>query len=594
MTTFGDRRKKYSSKSKPNTDAVRFNFDLTLMELLTSYALSENVNIHRNSMVSLEDTFNRIDESMFENNVACTIRYRFIKDVLNTKLHKNITNRDLIIRDVRGMVGDKYPDLVLENIREVSNDDVAWVESAISEFSNLIYVNNSIGDLGNLCSEYKSTDYTHKTEVVDKIKEQVASMQSKFRRNSVDTDDLNNTVDFMRADTAIADVYTNLSRPSYKLRTGMQGLNGILAGGFEGGRVYSFFGLPGDGKTITLLNLAYQIKKYNRDYVCKDKTKVPCVVLLTMENTAQESLSTLFNIACDTRPMTDFTQEEATYLLQRELGVSEEDPINIIVRYKPINSVNTDYLYKLTEDLADEGYEVICMLQDYIKRIKAREHANDMRIDLGNVINDFRNYAIYYRVPVITASQFNREGVRTIDESRNSNRHDLVSKLGRAMIGESGLIEENLDASIFLTREVMQDGQNYMGFKLSKKRYPIFTDIYTFYQPFMPESPIKYVEDEGCSEPAYHLKLIRDEQAFKQAFGETIKLEPKGAISELMEEIQNKEVTPNRRESLENSILGGDVISVAFHKPKVIVSRVVPMNRINSDGLYEVVGRVNV
>ena len=40
----------------------------------------------------------------------------------------------------------------------------------------------------------------------------------------------------------------------------------MLGGGFEKGRVYSFFGLPGEGKTVTLENLMYQIWKYNKGF----------------------------------------------------------------------------------------------------------------------------------------------------------------------------------------------------------------------------------------------------------------------------------------------------------------------------------------
>ena len=180
------------------------------------------------------------------------------------------------------------------------------------------------------------------------------------------------------------------------------------------------------------------------------------------------------------------------------------------------------------------------MIQDYIKRIRPEDYAGDMRLDLGNVINDFHNYAVFYDIPVLTASQFNREGVRIVDESRSNNRHDLVTKLGRAMIGESGLIEENLDCSIFLTREVMPDGQEWMGFKLAKHRYNIFTNGLTFYQPFHPECAISYIEDEGCAEPVYRTKLVRDEAAFKKAFGETITLAPGGEIQEIMEEVQGR------------------------------------------------------
>lgn len=564
-TAIKDRKAKYGRKAIRD-DKVKFNFDITVMNLLCAYVLSENTNIHRVSLVTLKNVFDVIDESMFDNNPSCIIRYHFIQDALVGRLDKGINNRGLLIRDIMGLVGDKYSELTPNAFEEISNDDVIWAENTISSCSNLQYINNSILDLGNTISEYINTDYNHKIECVDKLKSEVSKMQSVFRKNSVDSDDLNNTVNFMNIDNTVADVYRNADRPCYKLKTGMRALNNILAGGFEGGRVYSLFGLPGEGKTVTLQNIVYQIKKYNSDYVCKDKTKIPCVVLLTMENKSHDILTSLYNIACNPCIMTDIPMNQVLSELKVKLGVSAESPINIIVRYKPINSVNTDYLYKLTDDLADEGYEVIAMVQDYIKRIRPKDYVGDMRLDLGSVINDFANYAKFYNIPVITASQFNREGVRVVDESRSSNRHDLVSKLGRAMIGESGLIDENLDASIFIAREIQNDCV-YMGFKLAKYRYRVFTNDTTFYQPFHKDT-IAYVEDEGTAFPAYKTKLIRDEEAFKQAFGETIKLEARGEITEIIEDMQN-ERSSDRRESLNDTILGGEMASF-FHMKSVV------------------------
>ena len=71
---------------------------------------------------------------------------------------------------------------------------------------------------------------------------------------------------------------------------GMQGLNEMVGGGFESGRVYMLLGITGIGKSISLLNLVYQLKRYNRNYKTKDPTKTPCIVLLTMENTVVETI----------------------------------------------------------------------------------------------------------------------------------------------------------------------------------------------------------------------------------------------------------------------------------------------------------------
>ena len=68
--------------------------------------------------------------------------------------------------------------------------------------------------------------------------------------------------------------YSDLSNPSNKLSTGMQGFNYLLGGGYENGRCYCFFGLQGEGKSITLLDTALQIKRYNRKFKPKDLLKV--------------------------------------------------------------------------------------------------------------------------------------------------------------------------------------------------------------------------------------------------------------------------------------------------------------------------------
>ena len=56
----------------------------------------------------------------------------------------------------------------------------------------------------------------------------------------------------------------------------------VVGGGFECGRVYSFCAVPSDGKSLTIVDLALQIKKYNADYISKDKTKIPTICILTI------------------------------------------------------------------------------------------------------------------------------------------------------------------------------------------------------------------------------------------------------------------------------------------------------------------------
>lgn len=520
MGSFAERSEKYGKKRFSRSEGIKFNFDLPTMTLFCSYILSENSNIHRSSLISMRELFNVLDEESFEGNTACIARLRFCKSALVNRLDKSITSRDILLRETYGIMGNNFPDISPDSLYEVSNEDVSWVEDTIASCCRLTFINNSIVDFGNLCSDYVMTDYTNKYNIANQIKDKVEEIQNVFRKHE-SSSITNSVVDCSEVSSTISDMFQEYARPSYRLKTGMQGLNGILAGGFEGGKVYSFFGLPGEGKTTTLLNVAYQIKKFNKDYVCRDKTKRPCVVILTMENTKEQVIESLFNIACDERPINEFPMSHALQLFNMQFAATPEDPITIIIDYKPIKSVNSNYLYELTSNLEDQGYEVIAMVQDYIKRIRPIEYNNDMRLDTGNVINDFRNYAIFKNIPVITASQLNREGVKTVDMARNANKRNIVESIGRNMIGESGLIEENLDASIFIAKEFI-DGKIWMGFELKKTRYRIFTKYTTFYQPF--EHGIKYATDTGLSNPLFKKSLDRTSMEVTPVMGEVVKI----------------------------------------------------------------------
>lgn len=506
------RRAKYSKTREP--ESLKFNFDITIMDAFSQYVVSENTSIHISSLGNLYTILNSISERLFGDNQALISRYRFCKAALKTRLEKKITKRDFIIRDIIGPLGNTFEGMDVDNLKELSNTDIVWIEQDISSIMDVLFINNNIIDLSRDCTNFIDADYSEKMRFVDSIKNRVVKMNTEFRRHDLDMDSEDTMFKLSNPENSIQRIIDRMHSPSYKLITGMQTFNQIIAGGFEGSRVYCFYGLPGEGKTTTLLNLLYQLKKYNVNYVCKDRTKKPCIVLLTMENQIHETVCTLYNIACNADDMSNHTTQEIMDIMsQTGLAVTPESPIDIIIKYKPINSVDTNYLFKLTEDLEDDGYEVICMLQDYIKRIRPIEdNDRDERFRLGSVINDFKNYAVAKDIPVITASQINRDGAKIVDDSRSSNKSDIIKKIGRVNIGESSLIDENLDASIFLLPEWTSDGKKYMGFKLTKKRFKADSSVSAniFYQPFVDGNIVKLEEDEGCMAPLSRKTLLDD------------------------------------------------------------------------------------
>lgn len=502
-------RKQYIKKEENKP----LKFDSQTLGHFCRYVLSENEAIHIGGLTNLRSLLKKVSPEVYNEEPANKELFNFILDALHSRIVKNYNKREYIIKDVQGVMGDKYPDIQLSAYPDITLQDVDWIEQVlITPYLNASYVFQMANDFKDASLELLSADSTSITDKANALIKKIKKANEVIRKNEIESDD-NNTLDLSDPNSTVLRIVHELQNPSHILKTGMQSLNMFLGGGFEGGRVYCFFGLPGEGKSIVLKNLAVQIKKNNKGYKCNDSTKKPVILYLTMENQVSEEFSTLLKISGfpeDIKYSKKGGEEIIQYLKESALSVNAGD-INIVMKYKPINSIDTSAIYTMIEDESDRGNEVICVIQDYLKRIKPVEgNQLDERFRLGNVINEFKNCAIYYNIPIITASQLNRDAANKVDSARTNEQWDRVlGDIGRGNIGESSLIDENLDASIILAPvEKTETNEKYMGFKLTKNRYGVdISKIASrFNQPF-DESKVRLIEDINCFSPASIISL---------------------------------------------------------------------------------------
>jgi replicative DNA helicase len=466
----------------------------------------------------MRNLFSVIHDDSFGKDEEKIKRAEFIRKGLDARIKQNLTRRFMIIKYINGGIieGDL---LDPRQFVELSNDEIIWVNETISACVKNSYMNDYAEKFMDLCVRFQATDYRFRGPIIKEFENLIGEVQNHFRRLKVE--DASEAIFSLRNgifEECITDIHNEVSSESNKLICGMQGLNEMLSGGFENKNVYLLFGLPGEGKTSTLLNIAYQIKKYNKNYQTKDPTKKPCIVFFSNENTVSQIVRSLFNISSVPQDMSNFTIEDVIKKLKEGgLYLSDESPIDIIIKFKPGMSVDTSYLYTLVEDLEDEGYETICVIQDYIKRIRPVDRTGDLRIDLGNVINDYKNFAAIKQIPVISASQLNRDATKHIDEARKANKADLLRMLGRSNIGESLLILENIDGGFMVAPEFDQDGNKYLGIQRIKARYIRLTDREHVYQPFVKGSKIKLEEDENLAQPCYRDSMRAEDVNIKMA-----------------------------------------------------------------------------
>lgn len=479
---------------------VSLNLPLRSFRILARYSVTVSNLIRLNHLSNLKKFLNLLNPQVYINDPNKTHYVEFIKKALEVRMDYKITDQDIMIDHILGTL-DFKPDFIDPNNIDrflLTTNEIKWANEMIEHNIKFAFAYMAAPDFLTVCTAITKTEYEGKGHLIDDFEVLVNDTHSKFRKSRVST----NNVDMVFSlrdgvfEEVVGETYDLLTNPSRKLVTGMQGFNEMINGGFESGRVYMLLGITNVGKSVTLLNLMYQIRKYNKHYKPKDPTKQPCIVMLTMENSVVETIDRLFDLVTSSSGMENFTKEEVINKLRvdGELKLTNDSPIDMVIRYKANRTVDTTFLYDMCEDMEDDGYEVIGVIQDHVKRIRSSEYTPDLRIELGNVVNEFKSFAVEKDIPFITVSHLNREAARTVEQDKaRATPTDITMQLGMSNTGESFLMLDNLDLGIIINLDYDDEGNKYMVFNLTKKR--VKTDLTYIAQPFVYGSGIRLLED---------------------------------------------------------------------------------------------------
>ena len=515
---FKDRGTKYKKRKNDNKKSQVLGIDDILMNYFCSYMLSTNSRIKRFGLSNLKSFLENIDSNIFKDKPLIKLKYDFLLMGLGMRI--NGLQPDLILSDI-----ERHMDIsALKQqsfFKELNDAEVDYVEESIMSLLNNLSFDGHVVSLRDLCDRYASANSTERDSIVKELRKEIDSISAEFRKYDIQYHNSATTFRLSEMDEFEGEIDKYLKDPSYRLITGMQSFNGILGGGFQKTRLYCLFGLAGEGKTITMVNLLYQLWKYNKNVKPSDTTKKPCICLFTMENLVIEYVCSLFHIITRGKNIKQFTsgKEALEEFKLRKFEYSGEDDIELVITYAPGHSQDVQYLYNQVDQLRIEGYEPVAYFVDYLMRILPSKITGDPYVDYGTVANDLKTFAISKEIPVITASQLNREAAKIIDEGRTNNHIDIIKKLGRATIGDSINIDRNIDASIILVPEKSQTNERYMAFKMTKHRYEIYTDTTSFFQPIYPNPYIAFVEDLYDIKPASKETLVTTSDDMRELLG---------------------------------------------------------------------------
>jgi replicative DNA helicase len=184
-------------------------------------------------------------------------------------------------------------------------------------------------------------------------------------------------------------VPTNISFLNDILRTGSIG----EVGGLGAGQLGIILAPPNYGKTMSLLNFALYawLKGHN-------------VLFVTLEMPEFSILRRVMMLLSGALKM-DITMDGIKV-------ISEKVNKKFMILYRPVRSISVDYLYSVYHQADADGIKFDIMYVDYADLLLSQARYKEKRFELADIFSALKAYSQILQIPVWSATQANREGLR--------------------------------------------------------------------------------------------------------------------------------------------------------------------------------------
>lgn len=343
-----------------------------------------------------------------------------------------------IIRFFTEDIGKEYSITELNNCILSIKDFVKYEESKslivklYDELTEYLYMKSVLEQKQSLDSIFQRLG----SLFIDYIDQYSVTSQRSVTEESVTVDTSNELVfteEGLRKSINI--LYDELKKRT-KIPSGLATLDrNFLRGGFENGRVYVFCARPGHGKSILLLNFAYNSAKHT---LSSDEY----TVYITLENDLVETMDRLIKIVLGSNEVEPSLKKE---LLQKDISFFDKNMLDqivqkcignkpLIIKYFPPNtSVSTLFSWLST---LNATHKLKIVFVDYLSLLRSTAGMEAKRFELGQITLDLKKISRHFNIPIVTAAQLNTGGyegipsIKNVDESRQIVQHaDFVCLL---------------------------------------------------------------------------------------------------------------------------------------------------------------------
>lgn len=272
-------------------------------------------------------------------------------------------------------------------------------------------------------------------------------------------------------ETSTSDVFKeikNVDNGSGIMRTGFQGFNRLIQGGFRRGEFTMISALQHNNKTGFTLNLFKQIALYNKPYMI-DPTKKPLLLRISFEDDITTNLQWLYqslkeNETGEKVVLANVPETEMSTYVKERLQVNG---FHIkLMRVDPTQWTYRHICNKVLE-LEAEGYEVQLLMLDYLAMVPTTGCSiGPMGSDLRDMFRRLRNFTNPKKITVITPHQLSTEAKMLIREGRT----DFVKEIpNKGFHDKCRTLDNELDLELYIHIEKV-NGRSFLTIQRGKHR----------------------------------------------------------------------------------------------------------------------------
>jgi replicative DNA helicase len=372
-----------------------------------------------------------------------------------------------------------FDEALKEKLHKIVDDyvmdkqEIRYINTKIKDIVDYHHIFDFLDETTELGEELYTGEYDSITSIVANVRKCVERFESTVNDRVDDTHVIVNMTS-KEGEDFIRDAVTEAKDDSGCFKTGVIAWNNSLGGGHYNGKLYIYGAPPKNYKSVCAMNIVAHAREFNT-YRCDETGMVPTILFCFNENSIRETIERMY-IAETGQNFTEAKTmpiDNILNIFKERLGFGADDDSDDKIRVHfwkaPDETVDFKDIRIRINNLYDEGFKVVMVVDDYLGTKKKPAHILEERKKYGQLARDAKTLADDLDIPVITFHQLSRASEEAMAEAVK-NGTDPVLALTSPMMSESHDIKMKVDALTVICAH-MAEGRSSIQFKDLGNRY---------------------------------------------------------------------------------------------------------------------------